>query len=62
METLDGRSTSKVQASLATPDPEVAEKIVRRKLTAEYKRSILEQADAGREGAIGALLLVTSTT
>ncbi|MDQ3564378.1 MAG: hypothetical protein M3436_09630 [Pseudomonadota bacterium] len=28
--------------SLATPDPEVAEKAVRRKFTAEYKRSILE--------------------
>ena len=41
----------------ARPDPEVAEKAVRRKFTAEYKRSILEQADAGRgEGAIGALL------
>ena len=39
----------------ARPDPEVAEKAVRRKFTAEYKRSILEQADAGRrEGAIGA--------
>ncbi|MGH8565589.1 MAG: transposase [Gammaproteobacteria bacterium] len=41
----------------ARPDPEVAEKAVRRKFTAEYKRSILEQADAGQgEGAIGALL------
>lgn len=41
----------------ARPDPEVVEKAVRRKFTAEYKRSILEQADAGRgEGAIGALL------
>lgn len=41
----------------ARPDPEVAEKAVRRKFTAEYKRSILEQADASRgEGAIGALL------
>lgn len=48
MEALDGP---------ARPDPEVAEKAVRRKFTAEYKRSILEQADAGRgEGAIGALL------
>lgn len=57
VEALDGRSTPKVRVSLATPDPEVAEKAVRRKFTAEYKRSILEQADAGRdEGAIGALL------
>lgn len=50
-EALDGASRP------ARPDPEVAEKAVRRKFTAEYKRSILEQADAGRgEGAIGALL------
>lgn len=50
-EALDGPSRP------ARPDPEVAEKAVRRKFTAEYKRSILEQADAGRgEGAIGALL------
>lgn len=40
-----------------TPNPEVAEKAVRRKFTAEYKRSILEEADAARgQGAIGALL------
>jgi transposase len=50
-EGLDGPSRP------ARPDPEVAQKAVRRKFTAEYKRSILEQADAGRgEGAIGALL------
>jgi transposase len=50
-EALDGPSRP------ARPDPEVPEKAVRRKFTAEYKRSILEQADAGRgEGAIGALL------
>jgi transposase len=56
-EALDGPSRPKVSLGLARPDPEVAEKAVRRKFTAEYKRSILEQADAGRgEGAIGALL------
>jgi len=38
-------------------DPEVPEKAVRRRFTAEYKQSILRQADACRdEGAIGALL------
>jgi transposase len=56
-EALDGPSRPKVSLGLARPDPEVAEKALRRKFTAEYKRSILEQADAGRgEGAIGALL------
>jgi transposase len=56
-EALDGPSRPKVSLGLARPDPEVPEKAVRRKFTAEYKRSILEQADAGRgEGAIGALL------
>ena len=56
-EALDGRSTAKLRVSLATPNPEVAEKAERRRFTAAYKRSILEEADAGRgEGAIGALL------
>ena len=41
----------------AVPDPEVAEKAVRRKFTAEYKRRILKEADAcTRQGQIGALL------
>ena len=55
-EALDGPSRPKVSLGLARPDPEVAEKAVRRKFTAEYKRSILEQADGRGEGAIGALL------
>lgn len=39
------------------PDPEVPAKPRRRQFTAEYKRSIVEQAEACRdEGAIGALL------
>jgi transposase len=39
------------------PDPEVPAKAKRRQFTAEYKRSILDQAEACRdEGAIGALL------
>ncbi len=40
-----------------TPDPEVREKPVRRKFSAEYKRRILDEADACTEpGGIGALL------
>lgn len=39
------------------PDPEVPEKPVRRRFTAEYKRRVLEQADACTEpGQLGALL------
>jgi transposase-like protein len=39
------------------PDPEVLEKPVRRKFTANYKQRVLEEADACREqGEIGALL------
>jgi transposase len=41
----------------SVPDPEVAAKPARRRFTAEYKRSIVEQADACQDaGAIGALL------
>ena len=39
------------------PDPEVAEKALRRRFTAEYKLNILHQADSCREaGSLGALL------
>ena len=39
------------------PDPEVPEKAVRRRFTAEYKLHILRQAEACREkGEVGALL------
>lgn len=42
---------------LAVPDPEVAAKPKRRRFTADYKRSIVEQAEAGQDaGAIGSLL------
>ena len=37
-------------------DPEVAEKATRRRFTAEYKRSILQQADRCTPGELGALL------
>lgn len=42
----------------ATPDPEVREKPVRRRFTAEYKQQVLNQADAceGQAGKLGALL------
>jgi transposase len=39
------------------PDPEVPEKAVRRRFTAEYKLNILHQADSCRQaGSLGALL------
>ncbi len=55
------RSGGAVDSGGATPgpvpDPEVPAKPRRRQFTAEYKRSIVEQAEACRdEGAIGALL------
>ncbi len=41
----------------SVPDPEVAERPVRRRFTTEYKLRILEEADACREaGGTGALL------
>ncbi len=43
--------------SVSPPDPEVSEKAVRRHFTAEYKLSILRQAEVCREpGDVGALL------
>ena len=42
---------------LNPPDPEVPEKAVRRRFTAEYKLNILRQAEECREpGSVGALL------
>ena len=40
----------------STPDPEVSAKPARRRFTAEYKRRILEEADACGPGGIIALL------
>lgn len=41
----------------AVPDPEVAAKPARRRFTVDYKRSMVEQADACQDaGAVGALL------
>ena len=45
------------QAVLNMPDPEVVVKAQRRRFTAEYKRRILQEADAcTQHGEIGALL------
>src|SRR5450759_614477 len=62
-ETEGGRSPSGVSSTGSAPawrplpDPEVPEKPVRRKFTAEYKLKILAEADRCTEyGQIGALL------
>jgi transposase len=53
----EGTADSGGAAPVPVPDPEVPAKPKRRQFTAEYKRSIVEQAEACRdEGAIGALL------
>ena len=58
----DSQPTSAVslvqKAALDRPDPEVAPKAHRRKFSAQYKKRILEEADAcrGKSGAVGALL------
>ena len=52
-----GAANSGAAAPATIPDPEVPEKPKRRHFTAEYKRSIVAQAEACRDdGAIGALL------
>lgn len=52
-----GAANSGAAAPAPIPDPEVPEKPKRRHFTAEYKRSMVAQAEACRDdGAIGALL------
>jgi transposase len=52
---LDPRVNGKL--AIALPDPEVRPKAKRRQFSAEYKRRILEEADACTEhGQLGALL------
>ena len=52
-----GAANSGGAAPAIIPDPEVPEKPKRRQFTADYKRSIVTQAEACRDdGAIGALL------
>jgi len=50
-------ATHQSEPTMVTPDPEVAEKPSRRRFRAEYKLSILRQADSCAEsGDMGALL------
>jgi transposase-like protein len=50
-------TTVKKHIIKAVPNPEVTEKAVRRRFTAEYKLRILREADAcTRQGQLGALL------
>jgi transposase len=52
-----GAANSGGTAPVPIPDPEVPEKAKRRQFSAEYKRSVVAQAEACRDdGAIGALL------
>jgi transposase len=50
-------TTVKKHSIKAVPDPEVTEKAVRRRFSAEYKLRILKEADAcTKQGQLGALL------
>ena len=51
------RGRTEEPGMMSPPDPEVLEKKLRRKFTAQYKLRILDEADAcARTGQIGALL------
>lgn len=51
------KGTKKVQGIRTVPNPEVREKAVRRKFTAEHKLRILKEAESCKEhGQIGAML------
>jgi transposase len=51
------RASEESAENSAIPDPEVSEKRQRRRFTAQYKRSIVEQAEACQNaGDVGALL------
>ena len=50
------KRTNGVEQGGEVPDPEVDERPRRRRFTAEYKLSIIEQADACDPGELGALL------
>lgn len=57
MQTMTHRQRPESGNGSVPPDPEVPEKPKRRQFTAEYKRRILEEADACTEpGEVGALL------
>ncbi len=52
-----GKAPAETRPPVIAPDPEVDPKAVRRRFSAQYKRSILEQADrCSKLGEIGALL------
>ncbi len=56
-ERIEGSPGGAARRGAVPPDPEVPEKAVRRKYTAEYKLRVLQEADACQEpGEIGALL------
>ena len=51
------KETKKIQGIRTVPDPEVREKAVRRRFTAEYKLRILKEAESYKEqGQLGSLL------
>ena len=57
METQVSKETKNIQGIRTVPDPEVREKAVRRKFTAEHKLRILKEAESCMKwGQIGAML------
>ena len=51
------KETKSIQSIVAVPEPEVRERAVRRRFTAEYKLRILKEAESCKErGQLGALL------
>ena len=55
-QSLPARPTNGVVPSLPSPDPEVVAGARRRQFSASYKLRILEEADACKDGEVGALL------
>lgn len=53
---LSNRLRAVIPNEASPPDPEVAERPVRRRFTAEYKQRILREADQCGPGELGALL------
>lgn len=51
-----GTPIPSLAASVSRPDPEVAERAHRRQFTASYKLRVLQEADACKDGELGALL------
>ncbi len=55
-QSVSGRSTNGVVLQAPSPNPEVPQRARRRQFTASYKLRVLEEADACRDGEVGALL------